>query len=113
MTPEIKEALEAALPYVESAAEPQSVYGFFHGGDPRKFSPDEESSTEEERENHRKACEAFTEDKPLARCCEHIEAGKVKMIITRAPFGLGVSTYQDDDAVRVLQKIKALLQESS
>jgi hypothetical protein len=33
-------------------------YGVFLGGDPRKFSPDPECSTEEERGRHRKACES-------------------------------------------------------
>lgn len=32
-------------------------YGVFLGGDPRKFTPDPECSTEEDRERHRLACE--------------------------------------------------------
>ena len=31
-------------------------YGYFPGGDPRRFIPDEECSTEEERDLHRRHC---------------------------------------------------------
>lgn len=34
-------------------------YGFFPGGDPRLFTPDSDGQTQEEAENHRKACEAW------------------------------------------------------
>jgi hypothetical protein len=37
----------------------ESMYGGFPGGDPRLFHPDEEGRTDEEREAHRKACEAW------------------------------------------------------
>lgn len=78
-----------------------SVYGFFHGGDPRHFHPCGEDSTPEEHENHRKACE-------VADACERLEAnpelpcpsgwvrdenGKVIAHVLRAPFGIGVTTY--------------------
>jgi len=35
------------------------MYGFYNGGDPRRFTPDEECSTEAERELHRQHCEAW------------------------------------------------------
>lgn len=34
-------------------------YGMFYGGDPRRFKPDAESSTEAERELHKQHCEAW------------------------------------------------------
>jgi hypothetical protein len=34
-------------------------YGFFPGGDPRLFHPDNDGQTPEEAENHRKACTAW------------------------------------------------------
>lgn len=105
--------IKSALPFVEAAAEPQSIYGFFHGGDPRDFSPDPECSTEEEREAHRKACEAFSADTPLPGCCEHRldDEGKVSLIITKAPFGLGTSHYQDADALGAVNLLRQALRE--
>lgn len=37
----------------------EAIYGFFHGGDPREFSPDYESCSPKEIEAHQKACELF------------------------------------------------------
>lgn len=108
----VKAAIERALPFVESAAQEDTVYGFFHGGDPRKFSPDPEASTEVEREAHKQACAAFDENKPLPGCCEHHfnDKGELAMIVTKAPFGLGVSVYQDEDAVEAANALKSALE---
>ena len=104
--------IRGIIPELEKMAEPQQVYGFFHGGDPRDFTPEPESSPDEHAA-HKAACEAFTADKPLPGCCEHVrgENGKTVMILTRAPFGLGVNTYQDEDAVRFLAMAPAALEE--
>jgi hypothetical protein len=45
----------------------QQTYGFFYGGDPRSFSPDHESCTEQEIANHKKAVE-LAEKNPQYRC---------------------------------------------
>lgn len=37
----------------------EPVYGMFHGGDPREFSPDPERSTEAERTLHKEHCAAW------------------------------------------------------
>jgi hypothetical protein len=37
----------------------ESGYGFFCGGDPRDFYPDQECSTDAEREKHKRDCEAW------------------------------------------------------
>jgi len=107
----LREALRKALPFLESLAEPQAVYGFFHGGDPRDFTPDPEASTEQERTAHQAACSAYASSTPLPGCCEitRDEQGKVAAIITRAPFGLGVSHYQDADALEALECARAAL----
>ena len=74
----------------------ESGYGFFSGGDPRKFSPDHESCTPQEIENHRKACELANqldrEGKPVDwKCPSGIEKwGDVVVHVLRTPFGVGV-----------------------
>ena len=40
--------IRAIIPELEKMAEPQQVYGFFHGGDPRDFTPDYDLCTPEE-----------------------------------------------------------------
>jgi hypothetical protein len=37
----------------------ESIYGFYHGQDPRTFTPDSESCTEEEIANHKAAVETL------------------------------------------------------
>lgn len=67
----------------------QHGYGFFPGGDPRDFSPDDENP-EEEKEAHRLACEAAaTGAVDLPGSCRVYE----NAIITRSGFGTGIYTY--------------------
>jgi hypothetical protein len=40
----------------------EECYGLFPGGDPRKFIPDPECSTEQERKNHCRDCIAYTKN---------------------------------------------------
>lgn len=64
-------------------------YGFFCGGDPRRFSPDSDSR-EEELENHRLACEAWDRGERKSRAdCQHSEG----VIVTSCQFGLGSYDY--------------------
>lgn len=78
-----------------------SVYGFFHGGDPRHFHPDSEDCSPQEIENHRKACEQADEaDRlnadpglPCPSGWIRDENGKAIAHVLRAPFGIGVTTY--------------------
>lgn len=82
-----------ALEKIAQHKEPS--YGFFHGGDPRDFSPDSENSTDEEKAAHDEACRAFDEaDKkgeplPPMRC----KSGPSPCggHVLRSQFGLGVS----------------------
>lgn len=80
----------------------ESGYGFFHGGDPRDFHPDSDS-TPKERENHRKACALWDEaeargETPEPEKCpsgwEYDADGKPIMHVLRAPYGIGVYTME-------------------
>lgn len=87
-------------------------YGSFYGGDPRRFTPDEESSTEEERDLHRQHCEAWARgERPTVKVSgiEWTEAmtttdrnGKPKIIpagekiVERAAYGLGTMLLTDN-----------------
>jgi len=43
----------------------ETTYGYGDPAEPREFTPDPECSTEEERERHRLACEAWDRGEPL------------------------------------------------
>ena len=91
-------------------------YGFFIGGDPRRFSPDEESSTSEEIAAWKVACteaEADEKARNLSSPCgletvEH-EGRMVPAFVDRAPFGLGTYECGDDEAKAACEAITALL----
>ena len=76
-------------------------YGFFTGGDPRKFSPDSESCSEEELAAHKAACALWNEaekrgETPTPEMCPSgwLPGG---IHVLRAPYGVGVQEYDDDD----------------
>ena len=91
-----------------------SSYGSFYGGDPRLFTPDEECSTDQERELHRKHCEEWARgERPSVKVSgvewvddityqdsdgktQTIKAGH--KLVERAAYGLGVSRLTDDDS---------------
>ena len=90
------EELRLLAEEIHSRAE-DSTYGYFHGGDPRNFCPDPDASTEEERENHRLACEAYTVGKPdsnpfPAPHCAFMNGG-----VAPKGFGLGVNNHVDEE----------------
>lgn len=64
------------------------IYGFYHGQDPRTFSPDGECCSKEEIEGHKAACEAAEKGEWVRdnSGCHH--AGNA--IIYTSSFGLGV-----------------------
>lgn len=70
-------------------------YGFFPGGDPRRFSPDLECCTEEEIASHKAACERWEagDATALPGSCIHGDG----CIITLSGFGLGSYDYDADD----------------
>lgn len=96
---EPEKAYKCPTPHVESG------YGFFAGGDPRDFSPDGESCTPKEIANHKAACALWNEaagrgETPEPEKCPsgwlYDEAGKPIMHVLRAPYGIGVYSYEFD-----------------
>lgn len=88
-----------ALPEIQDMANP--IYGTFHGGDPRNFTPDPECSTEQERRRHEAACELWTkweageltevpESNPDCSTVRD-DDGKIVLILTKSQFGLGTN----------------------
>lgn len=82
----------------------QYGYGYFNGGDPRKFCPDGECCTEKEIENHSRACALWNEAEqrgeiPTPEKCpsEWIFNNKGEPVahVLRAPYGIGSYTYDD------------------
>ena len=84
-------------------------YGFFCGGDPRKFWPDGESCSEKEIDNHKAACKLWDEaeargETPTPEACPsgwvYDKDGKPVMHVLRTPYGIGTYEYdvEDDDA---------------
>lgn len=83
----------------------ESGYGFFCGGDPRKFFPDGEGCDPKELENHRRACKLWDEaeargETPEPEKCPsgwvYDEQGKAIAHVLRSPYGIG--TYVIDIA---------------
>jgi hypothetical protein len=67
-------------------------YGVFPGGDPRRFSPDGDS-TPTELENHRLACAAWDAgEQTSSPDCIHAPG----VILTRCQFGFGSYSYEED-----------------
>ncbi len=71
-------------------------YGFFPGGDPRQFNPDEEMDSPQELENHRLACEAWDkgDQQVIQSGCMVMPDGSIRNI---SHFGLGTYWREDDE----------------
>lgn len=120
---------EYAIPALKTLADYSSGYGAFPGGDPRRFTPDPECSTPEEREAHRAACElaekhaspgtrdlepahVWTQPEEARRMVVAGEAeaatiGPGAAHVAREMFGLG--TYTDPEADAALDACRAAL----
>jgi len=98
----------------ECRAESSSVsYGHFHGGDPRKFSPDHECSTDAEREAHGAACKRWDagETNPLPGPHKPlIVGGKVCGHVTLSGFGLGKNIYEDETMLDLAERLQRILE---
>lgn len=84
----------------------ETGYGFFCGGDPRKFWPDGESCSAKELENHAAACKLWNEaeargETPTPEACPsgwvYDGAGKPLFHILRAPYGIGTYEFEVED----------------
>lgn len=106
--------LQKILPMAEAAV--QNVgYGFFCGGDPRTFTPDEECSTEQERAKWKADCEAYTKgeigDQPSSGQSTYDAQGRLVAHIQTGGYGLGTYTYDDPGAVALVNEIKEAIAE--
>ena len=112
MTDEDIDRLREIADAVRARAE-DSLYGFFPGGDPRDFSPDPESSTDDERASHAEACARWEagECADVGGPCEwRAEAtadddGRVIVKTLTSHYGLGVYTMRDDEIMRLAQDL--------
>lgn len=72
------------------------MYGYFPGGDPREFHPDEESCSADELEAHKRACQLMEEGRIDAVDGRHhwplLKDGEIVGHVTHARFGIG--TYE-------------------
>lgn len=88
-------------------------YGHFYGGDPRKFSPDPECSTDAERDAHAAACRLWDagDRDPLPGPHEPLtnDAGDVIGHITRSGFGLGTNICEDEAMLDISERLERIL----
>lgn len=91
------DALKLCRPYIEAEAKEKTGYGFFCGGDPRKFRPGSDA-TKKELESHKAACEA-AEKGEMSQADGRWVGG---VHLTCCQFGLGTYEYTDQAAVRAL-----------
>jgi len=123
--------LKRARDLLDVEADGQS-YGYFLGGDPRNFTPDHDCSTEAERACHAADCAAWDRGEhasspngcevmtaadagvdgsrvnPLTGESRTIEPGSL-VLATRCSYGLGVTTWRDEEAVADLADLNKLI----
>lgn len=94
----------------EIAKEEDGGYGFYLGGDPRKFCPDEESCTPKELADHKAACEKWNEAEAKGEKLEPDPCGSgwisPTVHVTRSAYGLGSYTFPTN-AARLAQAARA------
>lgn len=87
-------------------------YGFFHGGDPRTFFPDEECCTEQELKSHKRACDLWYDAEkrgetptPENSPSGWIDLGNGDMChVLRSRYGIGVFTYELQNEFEPVEK---------
>lgn len=115
MTPtDLRALLRDCLDVIAPLAE-DSGYGFFPGGDPRRFTPDPECSTEAERAAHKAACAAWDRGETTAGQEARPywvggEDGKAVAHVTPSGFGLGVYVHTDATLDALAKRIAAALE---
>lgn len=110
-----EQVMRAALEQI--AQDEDCQYGYFPGGDPRTFSPDHESCTEEEMAAHKAACKVWSDAEaegrsmnPEAPAGQWLKSddGNAAMHILRAKFGIGTYTYPTRAAEIARRALKEL-----
>jgi len=98
--------------YVCPVKQSESCYGFYTGGDPRKFFPDQEDCTPTEIENHRTACRLWDEAEARGETPEPDKCpsgfvfdddGKCVGHVLRAPYGIGMQLYEFETEFEALE----------
>lgn len=109
-------ALAAVVEAMEQiATEESGGYGYYLGGDPRKFSPDPESCTPKELEDHKAACDKWNEAEAKGEKLEPEPCGcgwvSPTVHVSRSSYGLGSYSFPTD-AARMAQKALSALDEA-
>lgn len=111
--------LKRCLDYLVDQQRAGVSYGSFYGGDPRDFHPDPECSTDEERAAHEKDCAAWVAwdaagsigDPPAASVRYGHgplpEGMKGEGHVTYAGYGLGTTTWHDEDLDALVEALHA------
>lgn len=90
-----------------------SGYGYFPGGDPRDFTCDPESCSDEEMQSHREACAAWEDGLcvDVGGAC-HWYAGyatdvasRIVIKITKPTYGVGVYITRDESMTKLAQEL--------
>lgn len=112
----LRAALENVRAYIKQQVE-EHDYGFFPGGDPTRFIPDEEVNTPEEIENWKDACERWNSGDKTGEEGSHRwltnEDGEIIGTSTVAKLGMGICTYINEEAKAVLDAINKALSTTS
>lgn len=109
----IIQLLADILPMIESQCEFEG-YGFAAAvEDPRDFTPDYESCSEEEIENWKKACELAEKGEYDQSNHAHkwVEMNGMRAHISYNPFGIGTYTIRDKEMISLSDRIKAAIAE--
>ena len=80
----------------------EMIYGFFHGGDPRKFHPDGESNSPQELADHTAACKLWDEaeargETPTPESCPSGWNADRTIHVLRSKYGLGLTECEVED----------------
>ena len=87
--------------YVGIDSGSEVIYGFYHGGDPRKFFPDHEGCSEKELADHKAACQLWNtmESRGETPTPERCESGwrtlpdGTRYHVLKSKYGMGTYTY--------------------
>ncbi len=116
MSDVIRAALEASRDFIADMICAGQGYGFFCGGDPRKFTPDEEVCSEEEIAAHKKACAEWdagdrTEHEPHRHVPLVTGDGRTSGWTSYSgSFGMGAYEVQDERAEAAMALVVAALE---
>jgi hypothetical protein len=103
----LQQLLKRSLPYIETEVE-QHGYGFFPGGDPTAFTPDEQMNRPQEIENWKEACKRWNDGNRYGEPSSHMPIVRGEEVIghaTVAKLGMGSYIYVDEEAKALVDAI--------